>query len=365
MTAIGPLTTTFQAPSSCTTNTPQIYQIWTEKQYQYVQGPLFKQDSDCYPSGYDASPSAYYSPGFCPHGYTAACTSLGPGGGSSATGAVQGDAETALICCPTGPISYNCLGSGSKASLGCTMTFKNAHAVIGVTVVTDGTIGSYTVVTEWEGGFAAQSIQVRFQSTDPVPIQTKGNVISTRSDTSKGASSTTVTTMSTPTLLTPTLAPQSKTDGVSTAAAVGIGVGSAVAALLAVGIIGVFFFLRWRRKRRRPPVPPKESSLYTRHTYQPQPQPRPPYELSEESSPRTNSRRQRLMSMSRRGQQSTRRAATAPPARPAELEAAVPASDTSYRSKASLTDNRSTPDSSNSGWTLRQQRGGVMPTPWI
>ncbi|KAK0740704.1 hypothetical protein B0T18DRAFT_331036 [Schizothecium vesticola] len=95
MTVLGPLTTTFKAPSTCTdSSTPQIYQIWTGSVSRYEQGPLFTSGSNCFPSAYDASPQNYYSPGFCPHGYTAACSS---------TNRIQTRAaeETVLVCCPT------------------------------------------------------------------------------------------------------------------------------------------------------------------------------------------------------------------------------------------------------------------------
>lgn len=90
MTVVGPLTTTFEAPSSCTTTTPQLYQSWSGSTSRYVEGPLYTSDSDCFPSGYN--PNNYYSPGWCPSGYTTACSSLA----SAST-----ETETAVICCPT------------------------------------------------------------------------------------------------------------------------------------------------------------------------------------------------------------------------------------------------------------------------
>ncbi|KAK0706620.1 hypothetical protein B0T26DRAFT_654838 [Lasiosphaeria miniovina] len=93
MTVIGPLTTTFRQPASCTTTAPQIYQVFADdKSYNFTQGPLFPASSSCFPSGYNASPTNYYSPGFCPYGYTAACSSLNQ---------VKTETETAVICCPT------------------------------------------------------------------------------------------------------------------------------------------------------------------------------------------------------------------------------------------------------------------------
>lgn len=107
MSNAGPLTTTFTAPASCATATG-LYQIWSSSSssrsgdgegatatYHYEQGPLASLAS-CFPSGYDAAATgagAYYSPGLCPSGYTAACSS---------TGVVSATAtETAFTCCPT------------------------------------------------------------------------------------------------------------------------------------------------------------------------------------------------------------------------------------------------------------------------
>ncbi|KAK0634654.1 hypothetical protein B0T17DRAFT_481286 [Bombardia bombarda] len=89
MTAIGPLTTTFAAPSSC--GSLSVYQLWKGSQSTYVQGPLYTAGSDnaCFPDDYN--PSGYYSPGICPQGYTTACSKL------STKSKVT---ETAVVCCP-------------------------------------------------------------------------------------------------------------------------------------------------------------------------------------------------------------------------------------------------------------------------
>ncbi|KAM7222097.1 hypothetical protein V8F06_002602 [Rhypophila decipiens] len=401
-TAIGPLTTVFKAPSSCTTNTPQIYQVHsTGDSYSYVQGPLYESGSDCYPSGYEPAPSAYYSPGSsCPHGYTAACSNV------ATVGTVVVETETALICCPTatGIIAYTCAGADNKApSLGCQMAFSRAKGVIGATVVNkDGSVGSYGVFTESEGLFAAHSIQIRFRSADnsggigllDVPQTTSTSSSSTAASVNTDAQRTTVATFSIPvqTSGSTETQPEAKAEsGVSTGAAIGIAIGSAIAGILIVSIIGLFFFLRWRRKRHPPPVPPKErSASFPNHHHHHQPmgnngtsiQPGP-YELSEEPASRrsrpSQSRRLRMMLSSRSS--SSRRTTTRPSTRgrsgvppipqlqsdPAELEAVVPSSDGSNLSFKS--DNRSTPETmSTSGWssTLGQhQRDGVTPMPWI
>ncbi|KAK3683682.1 hypothetical protein B0T22DRAFT_256677 [Podospora appendiculata] len=370
MTLLGALTTTFQAPSSCSTAAPQIYQIWTNSQSNYVQGPLFPSQSDCFPSGYDASPGSYYSPGVCPRGYTSACTRTAA---TEDTGT-----ETAVVCCPGGPVSYTCIGSDTLAPLGCTTSWKDAKAVIGVTVISDGSSVRSTTVTETEGGFAAYGIQVRFRETDagpPVtkadflPSQTQSSTFSTATLTAtttptNTAQSTTIATIVPPAASTDSQA-QTKSDGVSTGAAIGIGVGSAIAALLATCSIGTFFYLRWRRKRRRPPVPPKEPShsviynINNKKTGGAAPA-YGPYELHEDYSPRLD-RHDGFLGTPPRGVHMKKNT------RLAELEADVPfeveGSDTSMASS------RRTPDSSaSSAWTSRLQssnNGGVAAMPWI
>lgn len=95
MSNVGPLTTTFTAPASCTTATG-LYQIWNDAgTYRYEQGPLATM-SGCFPDGYGASLSRYYSPGLCPSGYTAACSSTDAVVSATATAT-----ETAFTCCPT------------------------------------------------------------------------------------------------------------------------------------------------------------------------------------------------------------------------------------------------------------------------
>ncbi|KAM7206209.1 hypothetical protein V8F33_000495, partial [Rhypophila sp. PSN 637] len=377
-----------------------IYQVHsTGDSYSYVQGPLYESGSDCYPSGYEPAPSAYYSPGLsCPQGYTAACSNV------ATVGTAMVETETAWICCPTatGIIAYTCAGEDNNApSLGCQMAFSRVKGVIGATVVNkDGSVGSYGVFTESEGLFAAHSIQIRFRSADnsggigllDVPQTTSTSSSSTAASVNPNAQRTTVATFSIPvqTSGSTETQPEAKAEsGVSTGAAIGIAIGSAIAGILIVSIIGLFFFLRWRRKRRPPPVPPKERSASFPNNHQPMDNNgtslRPgPYELSEEPANRrsrpSQSRRLRMMLSSRSSSSrrtttrlSTRGRSGVPPipshqlqSDPAELEAVVPSSDGSNLSFKS--ENRSTPETmSTSGWsTLGQhQRDGVTPMPWI
>lgn len=156
--------------------------------------------------------------------------------------------------------------------------------------------------------------------------------------------------------------------GISTPAVIGIGIGSAVAALVVVSLIGLLFFIHWRRKKKplpaaphtdAPPVPPKEwagSPVPYRAVS-------PLYELPEEASPQRpsttfSSKRDMapspgsaasLLFMRGKG----RRESGVLAYNPVELDA----------SEASLRD-RASPASDFSGWTDRQGRGGTMPMPW-
>ena len=77
-------------------------------------------------------------------------------------------------------LNYTCLASGTRTqpSLGCTTTWTAALAVLGVTVVTDGKVGTSTVVSETANGITAYGIQVRFRSGDPTPAPTTGGSVS-------------------------------------------------------------------------------------------------------------------------------------------------------------------------------------------
>lgn len=162
MSNAGPLTTTFTAPSSCATATG-LYQIWPESdRYYYEQGPLGSR-AECFPSGYNASPSQHYSPGLCPSGYTPACSS---------TDVISGKTtETAYTCCPTAA-AYTCAGtedglSASEAFLGCTTTFEGDIVLARITVISEGSTEVIQSTTESAGvGISANSIAVRFRSGD-------------------------------------------------------------------------------------------------------------------------------------------------------------------------------------------------------
>ncbi|KAK4190322.1 hypothetical protein QBC35DRAFT_89227 [Podospora australis] len=402
MTVIGPLTTTFTAPASCTTAgvQTQIYNVWNGTESKYVQGPLFPDDSDCFPEGYDAAPTNYYSPGYCPLGYTAACSGL------ETTSAVT---ETAIVCCPSHPaLTYACgtdSASRTQPALACTTAWDGAEGLIEAFDVRNGTTASSaSVATLTAGGVSAYGIQIRFKSGDPNPT-----ALPSRTGSSPSAS-----------LQPPVIAPIDTTpsstgssSGLSQTALIGIAVGAALGGFIIFTSLCLWCYMRRRRKHPRepsvlppadrqsqhssrrvryhgqdpPPVPPKElsttpSSLGLSYRAVP-----PPYELSEDVSPRfspASSPSKRHLSMSSPSSPRTfttlghtrgdsgvmygvgievpvpgRSPPQSPPlSPPAELEADVP-SDSSLRIRAA------SPESGNSGWTDKQARGGVQPMPWI
>ncbi|KAH8658095.1 hypothetical protein BX600DRAFT_63225 [Xylariales sp. PMI_506] len=84
---IGPLTTTFTPPASCTNDFTNYYQMWTGDLGVFdIAGPYTTES--CFPSGYNPARSEYYSPGICPAGYKTACSSVDTNG------------VTAVTCCP-------------------------------------------------------------------------------------------------------------------------------------------------------------------------------------------------------------------------------------------------------------------------
>ncbi|ROW07861.1 hypothetical protein VMCG_03483 [Cytospora schulzeri] len=269
MSNAGPLTTTFTAPSSCATAIG-VYQIWPESDsYYYEQGPLLSR-TECYPNGYDASPSQYYSPGLCPTGYTAACSS---------TGLISHTVtETAYTCCPTAA-DYTCANTAdaitlSQSYFGCTTTFDQALVLVGVTAISDGHTDLLQSATAGAGtGLGANSIAVKFRSGDfssvPGANDNFATATSVLSYSTSGALDTATLAIPIPTS-TASSAPKQRHVGVTTTQAIGIGVGSAAAALIAAGVAGFCLWLRRKKQKIRaqietpipPPAPPPKDRKY-------------------------------------------------------------------------------------------------------
>ena len=88
--SLGALTTTFTPPPSCTASFSTDFKLeggWD------VMGPL-STGGGCLPPNYQFATDAYYSPGICPAGYSAACVTPAAGQGR------PGDEVTTVTCCP-------------------------------------------------------------------------------------------------------------------------------------------------------------------------------------------------------------------------------------------------------------------------
>ncbi|KAJ4397303.1 hypothetical protein N0V93_001527 [Gnomoniopsis smithogilvyi] len=251
MSNAGPLTTTFTAPASCTTATG-LYQIWDSNTYHFEQGPLASM-TDCFPSGYDASASQYYSPGICPSGYTTACSSTDV---LSAT-----VTETAYTCCPRGRVEYTCAASASGSHLGCTTVFGDNIGIAELTAISKGSTYSTQVIATVGEGISANGIAVRLRAGD---FATTGQTVLATA-TSQAAPNPTSTSSS-----------STKASGLSTVGIAGIGVG---AGALVFAIAGTLGFCLWVRRRKQKAFKKSQSPLLPSYPNRGPPPPRPPRPL--------------------------------------------------------------------------------------
>jgi hypothetical protein len=196
-----PLTTIFTPPASCLAGN-EIWQIYqscmdgdttvTSKVCNYLElGP--PDTTSCFPSSYNPSTTAYYSPGRCPEGYTSAC------GTTIISGSVT---ETADTCCPTYVYSHfklkclpkylkiclcalllsNRLGNFScqvspstrypwQTTLGCLSAFSTPSTFF-ATASSSGSTSKIALTAEPIDQMNAYAIRVRYQSTDFVTLST-------------------------------------------------------------------------------------------------------------------------------------------------------------------------------------------------
>ncbi|KAK0748493.1 hypothetical protein B0T21DRAFT_23293 [Apiosordaria backusii] len=226
MAAIGPLTTTFSAPSSCSTALSNFYEVFEgEKDSSYVQGPLFPTHKDCFPSGYDPEPTKYYSPGFCPQEYTAACSSIRTS--STVT-------ETAVACCPNYGVEYTC-ATESKPESGCTTVWQGGAGKMEPIVIKNSTIASTATVTLRGGAISAYPIQIRFQASDISNALTP--------------SRTAIIPPPTNVLLPSDITSSSSSSGLSSTAIIGIAVGGGLGFFILFSSLCLWCYMRRRRKQ--------------------------------------------------------------------------------------------------------------------
>ncbi|KAJ8062915.1 hypothetical protein OCU04_008163 [Sclerotinia nivalis] len=252
---VGPLTTTYTPLGS---DCSQIFWAQNPINHWLAFGGIGTGSTTCMPSGFNRETAYYYSPGICPTGYSAACSSFSKG--SSAT-------KTVATCCPTG---YTCFADRPSDQIyGCTSYFTedatlSINSVLFNTVTAASTT-SYPViyastritVTSGVNNVAAYGIIIERASDDPTwessttLSSTPSSIalpIASGSITLVSATSSSSSTSSAPhsTSTSSTSSAPSST-GLSTSAKAGVGVGVALGILL----ISAVAFLLFRRSRRR------------------------------------------------------------------------------------------------------------------
>ncbi|KAN0076383.1 hypothetical protein V8E54_006525 [Elaphomyces granulatus] len=230
--AVPALTTTFVPPSSCLTDT-YLYDITPNQPYPYFYNLGPPDTSNCFPSGWEPTTTAYFSPGVCPLGYNIACSNY------NSIGTLT---ETTATCCPSG---YGCYSATyySFTGEGCQSPILS-NAIIIVTT-TNAYGGGTTETTAHSGADAinAFGVIIRYQSSDFITSTTRSNSLPTSLPTSSipSASSSSSQPTTTP------IAPGATND--NTGRNIGIGVGVSLGSIgILIGIFAVWFV------RRRPSV---------------------------------------------------------------------------------------------------------------
>ncbi|KAF7861774.1 hypothetical protein EAF04_007657 [Stromatinia cepivora] len=253
---VGPLTTTYTPLGS---DCSQIFWAQNPINHWLAFGGIGTGSTTCMPSGFNRETAYYYSPGICPTGYSAACSSFSTG--SSVT-------KTVATCCPTG---YTCFADRPSDQIyGCTSYFAEDAALSISSVlfdtVTAASTTSYPViyastritVTSGVNNVAAYGIIIERASDDPT-WESSTTLSSTSSSTASPIASGSITLVSaasssSSTLSSPQLTSASSTSssvpsskGLTTGAKAGVGVGVALGVLS----ISAVAFLLFRRLRKR------------------------------------------------------------------------------------------------------------------
>ncbi|KAK9793146.1 hypothetical protein SCARD494_06618 [Seiridium cardinale] len=208
-----PLTTTFTPPPDCTAGAVGVLRANSGSSYFLTAGP---RASSCFPSGRIPGYTEYYSPGLCPHGFTAACLTSSP--------LPQGNGiETVATCCPTGMV--DCTTTTGSAVL-------DPNVVSSLSRLSAKSSDVSGRVTLTSPVINAIAVQVRYQSTDSAIL---GFATPTSSSTA---------------LPTTSIAPQTTSrSGLSGGAIAGIVVGVVVVLILVVGS-SIYLLLSKRRKAK-------------------------------------------------------------------------------------------------------------------
>ncbi|KAK1828764.1 hypothetical protein QBC39DRAFT_312337, partial [Podospora conica] len=247
--SLGPLTTTFTPPATCTASFADFYQQ-PAVGGDYA-GPL--RTSDCFPPNYASARTAFFSPAsICPYGFVSAC-------GRVTTTAESAAPETIITCCPSiqGGKGFTCNPDTLPAhaeTLVCKSAFLSGASFqnhISVTV-NGGSIQTLSAVTtgytaNYNGALNAFGVQLRYRNEDDksstaTPTgsdpgsstsQTSNDKTPNETDASSGPGSTS--------------AAASTKEGVSTNTIVGAAVGGSIGMLLIIVMIAGIIVLRKKR----------------------------------------------------------------------------------------------------------------------
>ncbi|KAI0100168.1 hypothetical protein GGR51DRAFT_533311 [Nemania sp. FL0031] len=232
--SLGPLPTSFTLVSSCASELQDLYNVHFSGWVTVLQGP--QEQTTCYPNIHASDPG-FYSPAFCPIGFTAACKLI------DTLAAVE---ETILGCCPT-VASFRCKKSFIWETQGCTSHITESIELL-ITGVSDGTTsrGSKTILTSGDG-LNAYVIQARYRATDFISTTTTSSsfpssrIASGSRPTSSSASFLTTSALDQPTQ-TPISAPGSISDR---EIRIVVGAVGGVVVILLVGLL----ICQYRRRR--------------------------------------------------------------------------------------------------------------------
>ncbi|KAH6990283.1 hypothetical protein EDB80DRAFT_168055 [Ilyonectria destructans] len=276
-TNLGPLTTEFTYPASCTVVVQACENCGLGWQAQTCSDNSLNEqgvqdNANCWPDRTNSSVYTevalygwgFYSPGIsCPAGYATACVATGSAKGGFPFQFSVLKHETVVGCCPTAfqckynpgydpaQTCYSVATTGSFATVQCSAGKSNGFSYLELPMTYMETLSSEVATSTLRAvTIFAPLFQLNFQSTD-IPTRSTPT-----SDTASGLSAKTVAASTSATSHADGEA--STNSGLSTGVKAGIGAAAGVV-FIAIIAAAVFLFLRKRRTIRTPlPEPPKD-----------------------------------------------------------------------------------------------------------
>ncbi|KAI1303825.1 hypothetical protein F5Y03DRAFT_359192 [Xylaria venustula] len=239
---VGSLTSEFTPPATCLGQGIQTFQYYISDQTHHSMhfnhyltvGPGA---AACFPSNKFPYSGSYYSPGRCPSGYSAACTTTGEN-------SVDNAIETTVTCCPLIPYSFKCntkpIGGDWGAFTDCITSTSTLE--VDQNMVTNAVINAYGIEVRWQQ--TDEAILFSITSSSTVAPSTSHSNLPTMTDQTESSLNRNAGTIA------------------------GIVVGSVAAVLILIGIL--VMVARLKRKRRLGVVNQKPASYnktpYEAHT---------------------------------------------------------------------------------------------------